>query len=83
MLRLYSGSTQTHSGFAQVHSLSAQVYSGSTQVRSPSAQVKAAAVHVQSLKWNQRKGKLILSPGVLPAETANSDKHLVAIRDTT
>jgi hypothetical protein len=39
--------------------------SGSDHVRSPSAQVKAAVAHVRRLNRNRRKGKLILSLGVL------------------
>jgi hypothetical protein len=40
---------------------SARAYSPSAQACSPSAQVKAAAAHIQSLKRNQRKKKVILS----------------------
>jgi 3-deoxy-D-arabino-heptulosonate 7-phosphate (DAHP) synthase class II len=58
MLRFCSGS-------AQACSPSAQVCSPLAQVCSPSAQVKAAVAHVQRLKRNQRKGKLILSLRVL------------------
>ena len=60
---------QADSGRAQallrLCSGSALAYSPSAQVYSPSAQVKAAVAHVRRLKRNQRKGKLILSLGVL------------------
>jgi hypothetical protein len=38
---------------------------GSAPICSPSVQVKAVVAHVRRLKRNQRKGKLILSLGVL------------------
>jgi hypothetical protein len=57
MLRL----AQDCSGYAQACSGSASAYSPSAQACSPSAQVKAAVAHIRRLKWNQRKGKLILS----------------------
>jgi len=43
---------------------SAQALLSHAQPCSPSAQLKAAATHVQRLKWNQRKKRLILSLGV-------------------
>jgi hypothetical protein len=61
LLRLCSGSAQACSPSAQACSPSTQVCSPLAQVCSPSAQVKAAVAHVQRLKRNQRKGKLILS----------------------
>jgi hypothetical protein len=47
---------------------SSRACSPSAQVCSPSAQIKAAVAHVCRLKWNQRKGKLILSLWVFKIE---------------
>jgi len=57
---------QADSGRGQDSSGSTQLCSGSTPACSPLAQVKAAVACVRRLKRNQRKGKLILSLGVLP-----------------